>query len=165
MPTGWEMKMTGQTGEYLIASELCRRGFVATTFTGNVPYFDIIASNESGTHIPIQVKTIRRGSWQFANLRQFMDVQLSGREQIIGDPKVEPYPGLIMAFVKLGVNRTQDQIFLLKWTELRELAIQLHSGYLEKHGRIRPRKFDSFHLGVLPEDIESYRNRWSLLTE
>jgi hypothetical protein len=26
-------------GEYLVAAEVCRRGLIATTFTGNVPHY------------------------------------------------------------------------------------------------------------------------------
>ena len=44
MTTGRNNKLVGQTGEYLVAAELSRRGLIATTFTGNVPYYDIIAS-------------------------------------------------------------------------------------------------------------------------
>lgn len=48
MATGRSNKLVGQTGEYLVAAELSRRGFIATTFTGNVPHYDIIASDETG---------------------------------------------------------------------------------------------------------------------
>ena len=44
MATGRSNKLVGQTGEYLVAAELSRRGLIATTFTGNVPHYDIIAS-------------------------------------------------------------------------------------------------------------------------
>ena len=44
MATGRTSKLVGQTGEYLVAAELSRRGLIATTFTGNVPHYDIIAS-------------------------------------------------------------------------------------------------------------------------
>ena len=46
MATGRHTKLVGQTGEYLVAAELGRRGLIATTFKGNVPDFDIIASTE-----------------------------------------------------------------------------------------------------------------------
>ena len=47
MATGRSNKLVGQTGEYLVAAELSRRGHIATTFTGNVPHYDIIASDEA----------------------------------------------------------------------------------------------------------------------
>jgi hypothetical protein len=46
--TGRSNKLVGQTGEYLVAAELSRRGLIATTFTGNVPDYDIIASEKWG---------------------------------------------------------------------------------------------------------------------
>ena len=56
MATGRGNKIVGQAGEYLVAAELSRRGLIATTFTGNVPHYDIIASDESGKHVSVQVK-------------------------------------------------------------------------------------------------------------
>lgn len=50
MATGRDNQRTKQVGEYLVAAEVCRRGFIATTFTGNVPHYDIIASNATGRH-------------------------------------------------------------------------------------------------------------------
>ena len=35
MPSGRNNQLLGATGEYLVAAELCRRGLIATTFTGN----------------------------------------------------------------------------------------------------------------------------------
>jgi hypothetical protein len=46
--TGRGSKLVGQAGEYLVAAELSRRGLISTTFTGNVPHYDIVASNEAG---------------------------------------------------------------------------------------------------------------------
>jgi hypothetical protein len=37
MASGLSNKLTGQIGEFLACAELGRRGFVATSFTGNVP--------------------------------------------------------------------------------------------------------------------------------
>jgi hypothetical protein len=50
MGSGRNNKLVGQTGEYLVAAELSRRVLITTTFTGNVPYYDIIATNEKGKH-------------------------------------------------------------------------------------------------------------------
>lgn len=57
MTKGRENQLTKQVGEYLVSAELCRRGFVATTFTGNIPEFDMLAVNGSNETIPLQVKT------------------------------------------------------------------------------------------------------------
>ena len=70
MATGRDNKLVGAAGEYLVAAELCRRGLIATTFTGNVPHYDIVASDAKGRHVSIQVKASRSGSWQFKVLRE-----------------------------------------------------------------------------------------------
>jgi len=75
MLRGRSTQITGQIGEYLVAAELCRRGFFSTTFTVNIPHYDIIASENTGKHIPIQVKAINSGSWQL-NMKKFCDVQI-----------------------------------------------------------------------------------------
>ena len=72
MATGRNMQLTKQVGEYLVAAEVCRLGYIATTFTGNVPHYDIIASNASGGHQAIQVKAILQHAWQF-DIRDFVD--------------------------------------------------------------------------------------------
>ena len=54
--TGRSKYLTKQAGEYLVAAELSRRGYIATTFTGNVPYYDIIAVDDRGGHVVVQVR-------------------------------------------------------------------------------------------------------------
>jgi Holliday junction resolvase-like predicted endonuclease len=87
MATGRISTLVGQTGEYLVAAELSRCGLIATTFTGNVPHYDIIASDERERHVSVQVKTIRAGTWQFADVAQFSELTFQGRPQIIGKAK------------------------------------------------------------------------------
>ena len=98
MATGRSNKIVGQTGEYLVAAELSRRGLIATTFTGNVPHYDIIASNEEGKHVSVQVKASRSNSWQF-DFRKFCEVSFKGKQQILGTPVPCPVKKLIVVFV------------------------------------------------------------------
>lgn len=51
MASGRSNKIVGQTGEYLVAAELGRRGLIATAFTGNVPHYDIIASDDDRSQL------------------------------------------------------------------------------------------------------------------
>jgi hypothetical protein len=64
--TGRDMQLTRQVGEHLVAAELGRRGYVASPFAGNIPMFDLLAADPRGYAIPIQVKAINGGSWQFS---------------------------------------------------------------------------------------------------
>jgi hypothetical protein len=80
MATGRANQLTKQVGEYLVAAELCRINLIATTFTGSVPHYDIVASNPKGRSAFIQVKAIRSSSWQF-DIRQYADFKLIGKKQ------------------------------------------------------------------------------------
>jgi len=82
MATGRNNYLTKQTGEYLVAAELSRRGFIATTFTGNVPHYDIVAVDDSGGHALVQVKAIAANSWQL-NASRFAEIVFEGQRQIV----------------------------------------------------------------------------------
>jgi hypothetical protein len=45
MARGRSNQLTKQVGEYLVACELARRGLLVATFSGNVPDFDLIATD------------------------------------------------------------------------------------------------------------------------
>jgi hypothetical protein len=163
MATGRDMQLTKQVGEYLVAAEVCRRGFIATTFTGNVPHYDIIASNATGRHQAIQVKAIRGGSWQFDS-RDFADISLEGDRQVIGRPTQAPYPDLVCVFVRLR-DDGHDEFYVLMWTDLQRIALAGHRDYLARHGGVRPKKHDSFHMAIRPEMLTKYKDNWDILTE
>lgn len=46
MSEGRQNQLTKQVGEYLACAELCRRGYITTSFTGNVPDFDVLVVND-----------------------------------------------------------------------------------------------------------------------
>jgi hypothetical protein len=153
------MQLTKQTGECLVAAELCRCGFIATTFTGTVPRFDILASDPKGHAFAVQVKAIRTGEWQL-DATDYLEIRRRGQSQIAWRACREPHPELLCVFVVLAEGDTNDEFFLMKWRQLQELAVQNYRGYLKKHGGIRPRNPDSFHTAVSPSMLEPYRNNW-----
>jgi hypothetical protein len=154
----------GQAGEYLVAAELSRRGLIATTFTGNVPHYDIIASDEKGRHVSVQVKTIRGGSWQFSDIRQFCDITFQGKRQVVGRAKQCPVRDLICVLVILNVYG-EDKFFICPWIKLRTKIIQGHKGYLAKHNGIRPKRWDSFHTAISEETLSIFKDKWEYVEE
>lgn len=162
MASGRSNKLVGQTGEYLVAAELSRRGMIATTFTGNVPYYDIIASNEGGKHVSVQVKASRGSSWQFGDITQFCNISFRGKRQIIGTPKQCPIQRLVVVFVVIDANG-DDKYYILKWNSLRNLIIKNHRDYLEKHGGIRPKRWDSLHSAISEKDLRPYKDKWNMI--
>ncbi len=160
MPTGRHTKLVGQAGEFLVAGELARRGYIATTFTGNVPDFDFVASSESGKHVSVQVKSIAGQSWQFT-ITRFCDITVDGDKQIVGAPRPCPVEKLVCVMVML--REPKDRFFLLPWTELRDIAIRDYQRFLDLHGGGRPRKADSLHCALLPEQFAKYEDNWNLV--
>jgi hypothetical protein len=162
MATGRSNKLVGQTGEYLIAAELSRRGLIATTFTGNVPHYDIIASDEGGRHVSVQVKASRGPSWQFGDITQYCDIAFDGKRQVVGDTKACPVRRLIVTFVKIE-DDGNDRFYILPWQRLRDLLIDHHKAFLAKHAGVRPRRWDSLHCAISEKTLEPYRNRWDTI--
>jgi hypothetical protein len=162
MATGRNTKLTGATGEYLVAAELCRRGLMATTFTGNVPDYDIVATDSEFRSVLIQVKAITGNSWQF-DFRKFCEVSLDGKTQILGKP-VKLKRDIICVMVALE-DHGNDRFYVLRWSELRRIVIKRHKAFLDKHHGVRPRKHDSFHCAVSEDALINYKDNWKLVEE
>ena len=163
MSTGRARYLTKQAGEYLAAAELCRRGLVATTFTGNLPYYDIIATDGSGRHVVVQVKAIAGPNWQF-RITQFVEVRFDGDRQILGKPAQVPLPDLVCIFVSVA-QYGRDRFFILTWKDLQEHMIRGHQAYLDAHGGRRPRKPRSLHTAVSPDDLTAFEDNWDLIRQ
>jgi len=162
MATGRSTKLTGAIGEFLVSAELCRRGLLATPFSGNVPHYDIIASDEFGGHLVIQVKAINKANWQF-DVDKFVEVTMRGDRQILGELADEPYPNLYCVFVALGENSKMDRYFVFSWKELRSVVVQHHRAHLDKHGGVRPKAPESRHCSIGIPALEQYEDRWDRL--
>jgi len=162
MATGRSNKLVGQTGEYLVAAELSRRGYIATTFTGNVPYYDIIASNENGKHVSVQVKASSGSSWQFADISRYCRISFKGNSQIVGRPERCPVQRLVVVFVVISAKR-EDRFYILKWNTLRNLLIKHHKTFLKDHGGKRPKKWDSLHCAILENVLTPHLDRWDVV--
>jgi len=162
MGTGRNNKLVGQTGEYLVAAELSRRGYIATTFTGNVPDYDIIASNENGKHVSVQVKASRSSSWQFGDISRYCRMSFKDRHQIVGRPKRCPVRRLVVVFVVIGAKH-EDSFYILTWTALRNLLIKHHRAFLAAHGGKRPKKWDSLHCALLGNVLTPHLDKWDVV--
>ncbi len=161
MATGRSNQLNKQIGEYLVACELARRELLVTTFSGNVPDFDILAADSKGTSIPIQVKTIRGGSWQFS-ADKFVEVRFGGAEgkkQILGSKRSPRIPHLLCILV-LATEYGKDRFFILEWEELRDIAVSGYRKWLATKGGVRPQKYDSLRCCVSPQQLLEFENQW-----
>ncbi len=162
MTTGRNNKLVGATGEYLVAAELSRRGLIATTFTGNIPHYDIIASDETGRHVSVQVKASRGPSWQFGNISLYCDITFDGKKQIVGEKKPCPARRLMMVFARIDEGGN-DHFYVLPWVGFRNMLVAHHEAYLAKHNGIRPKKWDSLHSAILEKDLAAFQDRWETI--
>ena len=162
MATGRSNKLVGQTGEYLVAAELSRRGLIATTFTGNVPHYDIIASDEAGRHVSVQVKASRGITWQFGNITQYCDIKFKGKRQVVEGMKSCPVQRLIMTFVRID-EAGNDRFYILEWTNFRDLLVEHHKNYLAKHDGVRPKQWRSLHCAIKETKLVPYQDKWDTI--
>ncbi len=162
MATGRSSKLVGQTGEYLVAAELSRRGLIATTFTGNVPHYDIIASNEDGKHVSVQVKASRSSSWQFGDITRFCEISFKGKHQVVGRLKRSPVQRLVVVFVMID-PRGADRYYILTWRMIRDLIAKGHKSYLARHNGMRAQTWDSLHSAISEKTLKPYRDRWDII--
>jgi hypothetical protein len=161
--SGRANQLTGQVGEYLVAAELARRGLIATTFTGNVPHFDIVASDAGGRHVSVQVKTSNSPSWQFA-LDHFCKVSFRGERQILGPPLRPPVRRLVVVLVMLGREDEPDRFFVCSWAQLRNILLRGHRAWLKKHGGRRPKNPRSLHALVRMSRLQAFEDCWATVS-
>ena len=164
MARGRSNQLFKQIGEYLVASELARRGLLVATFSGNVPDFDLIATDLKGSSCPIQVKTIKAGAWQFS-MDKFVDITFDGSKQLVGHKKPLPIQQLVCVFVIAGAKYGQDQFFVLEWSRVQALLIANHTRYLVSHGGVRPKNPKSLHCSILQSDLRDYKDNWPLIID
>jgi hypothetical protein len=144
MATGRDTKLTSALGEYLVAAQLSRRGFVAAPFAGNVPHYDIVAVGVNGTQHVVQVKTTNGKNWQLS-ATSFLEIELHGKRQVLGRKKRCPVPGMVCVLVRAAAKNNPDEFYVLSWAELQDIIVAKYRKYLRSHNFVRPSKPESVH--------------------
>ena len=162
MSTGRGNQLIKQVGEYLVACELARRGLLVATFSGNVPDFDLIATDFKGSSCPIQVKAIKGGAWQFS-IDKFAEITFDGNVQRIGDKKPLHIPDLVCVFVLAAKNYGEDQFFILEWSQVGDILVANYRRWLDSHGGVRPRSPSSLHCAIVQSDLQEFKDDWSII--
>jgi hypothetical protein len=156
MKTGHNTQLTRQIGEHLVVSKLGRMGIMAAPFAGNVPYYDLLASDLSGHSMPIQVKAINGPSWQFS-VTAFLEIEFDGDNQIVKGKKILPNPNLVCVFVLLRSDE-RDDFYILTFTDLQDHFLNTYKS------RRRPGNPKSTHCAIWPKELTAYQNKWELIT-
>jgi hypothetical protein len=164
MATGLANKLAGQTGEYLVCAELGRRGLIATTFTGNVPEYDLLVCDDSLNTVPIQVKTTRGDNWpSLADIWLDLEIDDELKKQINKGPRKIRNPGLIYVCVALGKDRTGDRFFVCQKSDIQRACINSYSRWMDPLGWKRPRNYKSLDNRYTINDLLSFEDNWGLI--
>ena len=169
MASGFANKVTGQIGEFLFCAEVGRQcSCVATPFAGNVPEFDVLVADDQCHTIPVQVKTIKSGDWQCANVEKYLEINFDEHNQtqtVVGLQNLR-FPSLLYAFIWLkNKNEDADRYFLMTMCELQLIIQKNHIRFLNKHNGRRPKNWESLHCSVRRQDMESYEHNWHVIDE
>ncbi len=166
MSCGRRNKLTGQIGEYLVCAELGKRGYIATSFTGNVPEFDLIVANDELKTIPIQVKTSRGDNWPTkANKWINIEIDDKGKMQIDNGNQAISNPGLIYVCVALAKPDTEehDRFFILKKKDLQLICARSYRNFMDKINWKRPKNYKSLDNRYNVDDLNEFEDNWSLI--
>lgn len=130
--------------------------------------FRILPSTERGVafraalgerSIPIKVKTIRYGQWQFT-ASSLMDITISvDGVQTVHGRKPPPDPDLVCVLVKLD----EGAFFILTLGELYDVVCTQYETWLAQQGGRRPNKPDSMHCQARGKDLIPWEDNWDLV--
>lgn len=168
MSKGLSNKLAGQVGEYLVCAELGRRGLIATSFSGNVPEFDLIVADGALKTLPVQVKTSRGHSWPTrANLWINIEIDEEEKKQVDHGNKELSNPDLIYVCVMLAEAGTdqRDRFFILRKRDLQEICARNYREWISKHDWKRPRNYRSLDNRYYVSNLEAFENNWALFVE
>jgi hypothetical protein len=170
MVTGRQKQLIKQVGEYLVAAELCRRELIATSFTGNVPVFDILAISSNEKMKTIQVKaTTTNSGWNFDAADYLIFDSSENKSQFIKGTRKLPNSDMVFCFVKLGSfgkdnrNLERDVFYLVPVIELQKIIEGKYSAFLKKVDHIRPKKPESHHVKIKQNDISAFKENWDCI--
>lgn len=148
MKTGRRSKiLTGIAGEYFVAAELSRRGYVASLTLRNTRGIDILASNADATKsVGIQVKT------KFGKKPQWLLNRKAEKDTA---------ENLFYVFVKIN-SSDAPEYYIVPRAVVAKYVSERYRAWLAKPGRNgKPHRENSMR--VFRDRENEYRDRWDLL--
>ena len=140
--------LAGVTGEYFVAAELSRQGYIASITLRNTKGVDILCSNSSATKtVGIQVKTSSG----------------SNRDWILNQ-KAEDYfaDNLFYIFVNLNDNKKSPDFFIVPSKIVAKHTKEGHANWLKSPGK-KGQVHKDISMRKFRDPKEQYLNRWDLL--
>ena len=154
-----EKSTRGNSSQFFVAGELCRRGYSAVVTLGNTPNTDILCSNIEGTKfVHIQVKTFSPGSRTCSvGLKSQKDFGKNFFWVLGGIPKPE--------------QDAEFEYFVIPSSVMAKNIVKSHQLWLKAPGKNgQPHNESKVRTVHLPPyksfsgwDISRYKNRWDLI--
>lgn len=140
--------LSGVSGEYFVAAELSRRGYIASITLRNTKGVDILCSNADVTRqFGIQVKTNKR----------------SNREWVLNSKAEEYYAdNLFYIFVNLHETKKSPDYFIVPSSEVARHTKESHQKWRETPGR-NGKEHKETSMRKFVDIEEKYLNGWDLL--
>jgi len=145
--------ITGVAGEYFVAAELSRRGWIAAMTIKNTPNIDVMATTPDGKRtLNIQVKTRSIGNRQ-------------GWIMSKGIEKIMPGNNFYIAFVDLVGHGEKPDYFLIPKNVFARWSAKRHKEWFSSPGRSGHIRVDNpirtFDKPTF-EIFEKYHNNWDI---
>lgn len=139
MQSGCDKQLICMIGEYSVAAELSRRGYLATTLAKNAPDLDVIATDANLFTIPIQVKATT------------CEIFHINPNRISNDTNI-PW-----VFVSLDSSRQVRNFYVCKENDVKAILMSKYSWYSNYFNLKKKRHLDCV---IEIKDIEKYLNNW-----
>lgn len=147
-PTTIPPVLTGVAGEYFVAAELSRRGYIASISLRNTRGIDILATNQEATRsITVQCKTNQRGD------KAWMLNQKS--EDFVADDHY-------YVFVALSAANERPSFHIVPSKTVAKATTESHRQWLRTPGKDGRQHIDS-PVRKFTDYENSYLDRWDLL--
>lgn len=142
--------LTGVAGEYFVAAELSRRGYIASLTLRNTKGIDILAANEHGTKtVGIQVKTNQasNSSWVLNRKNEDYDSQ-----------------NLIYILVNLNENKQMPTYHIVPSKIVSNKIKHDHEKWLDTPGKKGKKHLDN-NIRKFTDREDKYLDNWDLINE
>lgn len=140
--------LAGVAGEYYVAAELSRRGFIASISLRNTRGMDILATNQGGTRsVTIQVKT----------------TQKKGDSWLLGE-KAESFVSRnhFYVFVRLGDNQHRAEFHIVPSKVVARYVTKSHQRWLLRLGK-GGRPHNDSAMRKFKDRGDRYLEKWEIL--
>ena len=138
--------LSGIAGEYLVAAELSRRGYIASVTLRNTQGIDILASDVQATKsVGIQVKTNQKG-----------------HKRWLMNQKAERLHGANLFYVFVALREDRSSFHVVHSKDVAKHINKSHRTWLKTPGKRGQAHHDS-NLRLFEDKKDIFLNRWDLL--